>query len=792
MQQRKGGIRMRVRVALSIAAAVVAFSFAVPGAASAQGLQFTDWTASSNNVAGGALNGTSVTLAGTHVWPAPVSELDGGSNFFEDPALFTPPLPRSDHIQISGIENGSYTLSFGSPVTEPTLHIASLASTIQFPPGTQITRISGSSSFSVSGTTVTGNAANVAGGTIRLSGRISSIGFTATALYEPGVEDGIVLQVGAAAESAPPSPPPPGRNVSPPHIVAEKKVLGGTRYRCSPGTWEGLQSDPRFEYVWYRQGNVTGVIGGRIRGTPSVQVASSPTYTLPPAAFGKRYFCVVSVRDGTGRLLIAYSESGVLSGRVQTIRVLAPRAYGNFRIRGIDVFQIVQPNSSATMFGFPSGPFTSYCGGGTPTSYGSAPTRFCGLGNRDPQRTIYNGVPLDQRKPTTAIVYVAMDSVPSDPAQQLNVTLTAKVGGLSGSVTKRFTPPTADKPWVSAAERADPKFGVRFPVSASWLAASVLGQEPLELEATVALPVGAGSGALQECLLRVIGGTDCTVDDRFQLDGLPVFDDLADLTVRSLALLAGDQSLRSPDRVLRRTSELVPGGERLTVLPYDGVVIDITREANLNMSNDECDDYADATNPVRACRMANINLALDGWWAMTTANRRGYDILMAVHNYSADGTGIEPRWTRRDEDNRPTTILTPGKSPTIAVNDGSAGRPLTAATHEFMHALGAPHADTAGGCGGNVKPQVAEPWPPDNMGRLQGTGFNRTTGGTLVDGTPNSLFDLMSYCGGETNSWLSARNWNRAFQAMRGARASSARVGGDGRPAGASGGALAL
>ena len=61
----------------------------------------------------------------------------------------------------------------------------------------------------------------------------------------------------------------------------------------------------------------------------------------------------------------------------------------------------------------------------------------------------------------------------------------------------------------------------------------------------------------------------------------------------------------------------------------------------------------------------------------------------------------------------------------------------------------------------------------DDTGRLQGTeaipsvrrglgGFVTTTTYT-TDGAPNSLFDLMSYCAGENNAWLSGRNWNRVF-----------------------------
>ena len=191
-------------LAVSIAAAVAA---AAPSPAGAQGVDATDWTAVSGNVATGTLAGVAVSLAGSHVWDPPTSDLGGTSDFFADPALFTPALPRSDHIQISGFTNSSYRLGFGAPVTDPLLHVASLASTLQFPAGTQITRVSGSAGFTVSGSTVTGDVSNNAGGTIRLVGGVGSISFTATSLDVPPADDGVVLQTLALAPPQQPQQP---------------------------------------------------------------------------------------------------------------------------------------------------------------------------------------------------------------------------------------------------------------------------------------------------------------------------------------------------------------------------------------------------------------------------------------------------------------------------------------------------------------------------------------------------------------------------------------------------------
>jgi hypothetical protein len=159
---------------------------------------FTDWTAVSGTVAQGTLRGTAVALSGTHVWDPPVSELGGISDFFADPTRFSPALAQTDHLQVSGTSAASYTLTFATPVVNPIIHIASLASTLQFAAGMQIERISGSPNFTVAGSTVNGDTSNNAGGTIRLLTKAGAVGFTATVL-QSGLDDGVAVQVGAPA-----------------------------------------------------------------------------------------------------------------------------------------------------------------------------------------------------------------------------------------------------------------------------------------------------------------------------------------------------------------------------------------------------------------------------------------------------------------------------------------------------------------------------------------------------------------------------------------------------------------
>lgn len=163
----------------------------------------TDWTAVSSNTASGTLLGTSVSLSGSHVWNTPTSRVNESWPYFAGPA-FSPALPNSDVIQISGAPGYSYTIRFGGPVSDPILELGSLGSRITFPSGTAVTRLSGESGFTVSGTSVSGTPTNTIGasgnsdasGTIKLTGNYTTITFTTTPLYT-GPEDGILVQLGS-------------------------------------------------------------------------------------------------------------------------------------------------------------------------------------------------------------------------------------------------------------------------------------------------------------------------------------------------------------------------------------------------------------------------------------------------------------------------------------------------------------------------------------------------------------------------------------------------------------------
>ena len=168
-----------------------------PGPGPQQQPEFADWTGVSGNVASGTLRGGSISLSGSHVTDPPGSNVDGSSTVF-DRSDFTPALAKSDAIHFSGNPGYSYTLQFGSARRDPVLHLGSLASVLEFPAGTQITRVSGDAEFGVSGSSVTGGVqgSDDANGTVRLNGDFTSVSFSATPTYS-GPPDGIYVQVGS-------------------------------------------------------------------------------------------------------------------------------------------------------------------------------------------------------------------------------------------------------------------------------------------------------------------------------------------------------------------------------------------------------------------------------------------------------------------------------------------------------------------------------------------------------------------------------------------------------------------
>lgn len=189
---------------------VVAFTLVAvlqSSATRAQAASVVDWTSidTASRTAMGMMEGTPVTLSWSPNGDVPFTYFQGNAPWF-DSVAFTPPFMSTDGMDILARrgEQGvpSYTITFGAPVSNPVLHLGSLASTLSFV-GAMPRRVSGDERFLVGGNTVSGIDYNEpngidANGTITFSGAYSSLTFTAAyGGTAPTGLDGITIQVGA-------------------------------------------------------------------------------------------------------------------------------------------------------------------------------------------------------------------------------------------------------------------------------------------------------------------------------------------------------------------------------------------------------------------------------------------------------------------------------------------------------------------------------------------------------------------------------------------------------------------
>lgn len=595
----------------------------------------------------------------------------------------------------------------------------------------------------------------------------------------------------------PPPAPPVARNVTAPSFEVLHGRTGST-YRCSDGTWEGLAADPAFDKgIYERSLAITG-------GAAPVDrlVAKNRAVFFANTAAKRVLYCRVTARTAAGGSISAQGSGRTVpsffSGSVRLPSVVtAPRRVGDLRIRGIDVLQVVQPNSQAGQYAFDGFPqralgFGALCGGGTPTAL---PLPGCAAAGAASQRARYQGVPLDAGKRTGVVVYVDRKrGVPLEVAgQQIQVKLRATAGArLNASLTQTLAASTlrsSTSDAVTATERGDEAFGVRFELPQDWLWAAANGTFDLRADVSIA----AGGADVTQCLTSVsVVNTltpNCLDNDTYTVTDVPTRVLPFSGILRTVGVTTPTQTLASltaPGTVLGAARNLLPAGENFQISNYVAqVAIDPATATNArNCPMPAGTEGGSArTLRLRRCASAHVTNTVRAWVAggpardVNASPTDGFHVLAAIHNYQFEGARTEPGASFNTDG-----IGAWGRSnnqPYIHLNDGSSGRPLTAATHELLHTYGIPHAGkNIGGivgdssCGGDANGQVGEVWPADNQGRLQGVSYDAASGDRVVDaddvaaGTQRPLFDLMSYCGGEADAWLSPRNWNRAFAFM--------------------------
>ena len=629
--------------------------------------------------------------------------------------------------------------------------------------------------------------------------------------YAASVISGAVAVFDREPPAPPPPPPPPSPppSAQPENLAApEIRSIGAGSYSCDPGTWRNLASPAGFTYRWFRH---------RPPRLVPERLAATQTYTPDASVYGDHVFCTATAAGPSGPVTARSAAVFFSSAGLNTL----PPAYGDVRVRGIDVFQTVQASAGARMYGYrPDGPFApGLCGGGTPTSwrlvrFGGGLT-LCDLQSRSAQYVDYEGVTLDRYKLTTAIVYVDVaGATAADPDLAYDLELSATRGGrtsLGEPVVRRIkNPPRSDHPWVETFERdttvdSDSNtHGIAITLPSAWTSAGGSIQLHARLRFPSSFALGTASYGTRECDDPGL----CVGNDTLTLNDVP-FTDHPQLLISTLALRNTEDLLPAPGAVLAKARRLFPGGDRIVVSPY---------RTELNISNVEklsatavpdtsppqftCNGQTGTAVTTRSCRINFVSSVILDWITKNPARPRTlrggtalrYDVVLGLHDYDDGGGGREPGWATGSiaavSSSEPRTA---GTTPFFTAT--AFKRPLSAAAHELGHILTAPHA--SGGCtadddaDADGKPEAGpfDPWPEvagalgGEQGRLQGVKFTRVRSlrgvGTRVTadgpyplpdgGTFNpTLFDLMSYCAGfgdtatdDGLAWLSPRNWNR-------------------------------
>jgi hypothetical protein len=290
----------------------------------------------------------------------------------------------------------------------------------------------------------------------------------------------------------------------------------------------------------------------------------------------------------------------------------------------------------------------------------------------------------------------------------------------------------------------------------------------------------------------------CLQNDTMSLTRIPFYEARA-VSIVPVQMTVDNTPLQDPASVFSWARLVTP--LNVVVKPYAGTV-DIT---DLSDTFKHCNANAIAIPD----QTARLNELIKCSAQANTAVGDRFDTWVCDHSApDSDPSSAHPGWdigvntgVGRGRTNRRDYCWSNGIGNTIesdAVVD--LNRPLTSVAHEFFHLLGRPHAS---GCnGGGANGQIAESWPPDEMGFTQSIGLDTTLGSGIAGGpyalasppptssspvcdsaalVPNQCpasvnwFDFMSYCAfagdGDPltsgDAWGSVHNWNAVLDASR-------------------------
>ncbi|HWH14506.1 MAG TPA: hypothetical protein VNT51_07155, partial [Miltoncostaeaceae bacterium] len=422
----------------------------------------------------------------------------------------------------------------------------------------------------------------------------------------------------------------------------------------------------------------------------------------------------------------------------------APAGPVETQINDIDVTQGVQWDRDHTAQDVPGGPRTR--GFGLPGAPAEVPMRAGGT--------------------TVVRVFANLRSGPPGGVANIPATLTANVPGgrRSQTLMPDASPPVlrVGDARVEPAERTDVSAAYTFTLPDEWTA---FGR--ITLTATVN---PAGIGCDEACRRRstfvltgvpfqqttascLVGRVAC-VDNPFGVDVWPV-----------ALQVNGRDPIRDPRGALDVAHTTTP----VRLIPWGWMgQIDITDAATATTVRNESCFLGIELGILCDEETVTVDRTIRQGWVMERLERFKED------RNVGSGT-IILGLTRNAHPDLPGAMR--GRFGTEPVRDPSVGpfgyadtiRPLTAVTHEVQHALGRRHAGTAPDCYPDPA-QLGEPWPDfGGRGNLFGYGLDTRAGSggprtpyRMYEWTPAApMFDLMSYCGGEGNTWISTVGWNQ-------------------------------
>jgi hypothetical protein len=424
-------------------------------------------------------------------------------------------------------------------------------------------------------------------------------------------------------------------------------------------------------------------------------------------------------------------------------------------LRGMEVVQAVQTVNPPTT-DVPPG-----------TAAGDANTAQ--LSSRDPLNpgapVQYAGVGLAAGGTTVARVWGSVAS-PSDlTLHGVMVELHGYAGGieLPGSplVSDPMTLGPDTRPFVNRNDLANPNGAWDLTLPNLWTTLPAIEGRALTLKATVIVPQFFSAITQEQCATPL-----CAAYDTFTLGGI-AFTGTNPIDMTAVGLTYLGDVLKSPGDVFAAAESVIPtydGGLVYDRSSYSGT-IDVS---DIRSTWVQCKAVAkkitNSTDRVAAYHNCDDNSndgalsAVEDW----KDNHNHDRVTIGV------GSGTPNQMMRGVTEGSIGHLIFP--DPIAVVSQAS---PLKSVAHELFHALGRDHASP--GCGGGDNGQVSQDWPPDEQGLLQSIGFDRSWSdpmirpnlgifGTIAAGAPGPVYDFMSYCAGDTNSWVSARGWNETLQ----------------------------